>query len=178
MSQDHRTQFHTYLKKQSAAGAEALILTCIDYRFFDLIAKMMTEEGLDGKYDQFSLAGASLGAQLDFRPSASLPDPKIFLPRVHWQQVFVEHLNLACQLHPQIRVVYVFEHMDCGAYKTFLGSLPPAEERAQHVHYARMLGSLIQKFQPGLVFYWGLLDAPHGLESRQLDILQCGAEGE
>jgi len=179
MSQEHRTKFLTNLKKQSAEGAEALILSCIDYRFFHAIATEMKRAGLDGKYDMFCLAGASLGAQLDFPPSASLPNPKPFLPRAHWQQVFLEHLNLACQLHPNIKYVWVFEHMQCGAYRTFLGSMPPDEEEKQHERYARELVFLIYKFNPGLTTYTCVLPAGHAPESTELDILACGgAEGE
>jgi hypothetical protein len=46
--------------------AEVLLLTCIDFRFFTLIAQKMNDEGLTGKYDHFILAGTALGATLDF----------------------------------------------------------------------------------------------------------------
>ncbi|WP_152100918.1 hypothetical protein [Lacipirellula parvula] len=44
---------------KSHEHAEALLLTCIDFRFFNLIARAMDEKGLSGKYDHFILAGAA-----------------------------------------------------------------------------------------------------------------------
>src|SRR4051794_22308447 len=107
------TDFERYLRSipidTSHEHAEVLLLTCIDFRFFRLIAEKLDEIGLTGKYDHFILAGASLGALLDFNAD-HLPDPKPFLPRLHWQQSFVEHLLLATQLHSTIRRVIVIDH--------------------------------------------------------------------
>ena len=59
----------------STPHAEALLLTCIDFRFFTIIAKKMEDLKLTGKYDHFILAGAALGATLDFSAD-HLPAPK------------------------------------------------------------------------------------------------------
>src|SRR5688500_9395770 len=86
--------FEIYLRSikvdKSHEHAEVLLLTCIDFRFFSLIARKMGDEGLTGKFDHFILAGAALGATLDFSDSL-LPDPnpsecscKPLLPRLHW----------------------------------------------------------------------------------------------
>lgn len=111
---------------KSHEHAEVLLLTCIDFRFFTLIAQKLNDEGLAGKYDHFILAGAALGATLDFS-NAHLPAPqppdcqcKPLLPRLHWQQVFIEHLQIALQLHATINRVVIIEHRECGAYKAFL----------------------------------------------------------
>ncbi|WP_010585930.1 hypothetical protein [Schlesneria paludicola] len=111
---------------KSHEHAEVLLLTCIDFRFFTLIAEKMSRMGLAGKYDHFILAGAALGATLDFS-DAHLPEPKApecqckpLLPRLHWQQVFLEHLQIALKLHNTIKRVIIIEHRECGAYKTFL----------------------------------------------------------
>src|SRR5437867_11786401 len=83
-------------KKAGEAHAEMLLLTCIDYRFFTLIAETLKRKGWEGKYDHFILAGASLGALLDFNndhlPVPTPPKTKPALSRLHRQQVFIEHL--------------------------------------------------------------------------------------
>src|SRR5215218_3931485 len=48
--------------------AEALLLTCMDYRLHDETERYMTGRGLRNKYDQIVLAGASLGAVTETRP--------------------------------------------------------------------------------------------------------------
>jgi len=143
--------------------AEVLLLTCIDFRFFTLIAQKMCQEGLSGKYDHFILAGAALGATLEFN-DAHLPEPtsddckcKPLLPRLHWQQVFLEHLQIALQLHATIRRVIIIEHRECGAYKAFLkpeGYPPPTPkkdpERDAHRKHANRLEEIIHQHFKGL----------------------------
>ncbi len=140
-----------------AEHAEALLLTCIDFRFFAQIAAKLASLGLAGKYDHCILAGASLGAQLDFDdrhlPPSAPPPPLPIVPRLHWQQVFIEHLILSTTLHATIKRVIVVEHRDCGAYKAFLkpGGYPtPAAERAAHRRQAKKLAKLIHRFRPRL----------------------------
>ncbi|HEV7279539.1 MAG TPA: hypothetical protein VGN57_04940 [Pirellulaceae bacterium] len=146
-------------KKKGDEHAEALLLTCIDFRFFGLIAQHMESMGFDGKYDHFILAGAALGACLDFN-DAHLPAPipperqcEPFLPRLHWQQVFLEHLQIATDLHATIDRVIIIEHRDCGAYKVFKqpgGYATPAEELAAHKEQAEKLEQIIQRHAPHL----------------------------
>jgi len=45
----------------ASGTAEALMLSCIDYRFVDPQAKFMSGKGLDGEYAHVVLAGASPG---------------------------------------------------------------------------------------------------------------------
>jgi hypothetical protein len=142
--------------KATEEHAEALLLTCIDYRFFTLIAKKMEDLKLAGKYDHFILAGAALGATLEFG-SDKLPDPKPLLPRLHWQQVFIEHLQLALQLHNTITQVVIIEHRKCGAYKAFVEPAgypdPPTKadpERLAHKLYADRLHKIIYQYFPHL----------------------------
>lgn len=143
--------------------AEVFLLTCIDFRFFPLIAKKMDDEGLTGKYDHFILAGAALGATLDFNadhlPAPTPSDCKCppLLPRLHWQQVFVEHLQLAVTLHSTIHRVIIIEHRDCGAYKAFVepnGYPDPTPkkdpERDAHKAKAEKLEGIIKSHFKGL----------------------------
>ena len=45
----------------AAGEADALLLSCIDYRLVDKTERYMNGRGLMGQYDQVILAGASLG---------------------------------------------------------------------------------------------------------------------
>jgi hypothetical protein len=161
--------------------AEVLLLNCIDYRFFTIIAQAMHDAGWERKYDHFILAGASLGALLDFNndhlPQPKPPKTKPALPRIHWQQVFIEHLQLATQLHTQIHSIIIIEHRKCGAYETFLepGLMnDEAREKAAHKQQADKLEQLIYRIKPGLtVTKWLASLDPRGVgpldKSRKLE---------
>lgn len=152
----------------STPHAEALLLTCIDFRFFTIIAKKMEDLKLTGKYDHFILAGAALGATLDFSAD-HLPAPKPpnckcrpLLPRWHWQQVFIEHLQIALQLHTSITQVIIIEHRKCGAYETFLEPNgypdPPSKEdperKAHKAHADKLQRIVLQHFPKLTVTKW------------------------
>jgi len=135
--------------------AKVLLLTCMDFRFFELVAKVMKDAGLEGRYDHVILAGAALGA--------------VVRGKRHWHKTFFDHLELAEKLH-SIRGVIVLEHRDCGAYgpKGF-GLLPdkpkPKEER--RVHFEQV-AKLRKKIPPHVGFMADLLDK---LEKK--DALTC-----
>jgi len=131
------------LKLDTAShDAEVLLLTCIDFRFFHKVADHIECAGLSGKFDHVILAGAELGAVVDFPPE----------PKLHWQQFFLEHLALSKALH-NIKKVLVLGHRDCGAYKKFkvLPENPtPDEELAAHKAQADRLEALVKRFHPDL----------------------------
>jgi hypothetical protein len=111
------------------SGTEALLLNCIDYRLTGATTRYMDERGMAGKYDQFILAGAALGAKNDIFPG--------------WGQTFWDHMQVAIDLH-RIRQVIVMDHRDCGAYKVFLGhdfAADPQKELAVHAEHMRALRS-------------------------------------
>lgn len=91
---------------RASGHAEALLVTCMDYRLVNEVEAYMTARGLRDKYDHLILAGASLGALNDKYPT--------------WNEVFWSHLDLAVQLHEVHRLI-VIDHRDCGAYKLVLG---------------------------------------------------------
>ncbi len=113
--------------------AEALLLTCMDYRLHDETERYMTGRGLRNKYDQIVLAGASLGAVTEQRPD--------------WNKTFWDHLALAMELH-KIHRVMVMDHRDCGAYKLLLGedfSKDPKKETEAHAVQLKRLEGLIKE---------------------------------
>jgi hypothetical protein len=118
--------------------AEALLLSCMDYRLTDQTVRYMSGRGLKDKYDQIILAGAALGALTD-KFSA-------------WSQTFWDHVAVARDLH-KIRKVLVLDHRDCGAYKVILGedfAKDPAKETAIHADQLRRLGTMIHEKYPAL----------------------------
>lgn len=156
--------FLDYLKSlkldAGSHDAEVLLLTCIDFRFFHKVAEHIAAAGLSGKFDHVIIAGAELGAVVDFPPE----------PKLHWQQFFLEHLALSKELHSIKRVV-VLGHRDCGAYKKFkvLPNNPtPEEEEAAHKLHGDRLEELVKRFHPKLLVEKYLLS----LDSDQADQLK------
>lgn len=116
----------------AAGQAEALLLSCMDYRLVDATARYMAARGLKNKYDHVILAGASLGATTDKYPD--------------WTKTFWEHLDAAIQLHG-IHKVIVVDHRDCGAYKLILGedlATNRAKETTVHTTTLRTLRDRIK----------------------------------
>jgi carbonic anhydrase len=121
---------------EAAGHAEALLLSCIDYRLTDKVAAYMDGRGLRENYDQVILAGASLGAVTDKYPE--------------WGRTFHEHLGLAIKLHDIHRVI-LLDHRDCGAYKLILGKdLTGDAEKRLHAGEQHRLAREIRHQQPKL----------------------------
>jgi carbonic anhydrase len=147
-NREHLIDLTAYMKDLIDDGdpsheADVLLLTCMDFRFFIKIAKLM--KGI--KYDHVILAGAALGAVVPQKPA--------------WHETFFDHLHLARELHKINRVI-VMEHRECGAYgpKGF-GLLPdkpePKEERKVHMQQVEILRPKIPLI---LGFSALLLDVP------------------
>ena len=141
-----------WLKSTQKASAvnkpQALLLTCIDYRFIDIENNFLKQQNLTGKYDWVSLAGASLA----LRNFPSNADTKAF-----WEQ-----LDLSVKLH-QIEKIVIIDHQDCGAYKTkFDTNLieNPTEELETHQKYLRSAAKAIGDTYPHLnvELYFAQLD--------------------
>jgi hypothetical protein len=117
----------------AAHAVEALLLTCMDFRLQNETVAYMDRRGLRDKYDHIVLAGASLGVLTDQRPE--------------WGMVFWDHLETAIALH-HVRKVIVLDHLDCGAYKLFLGEAAvrdPVSELTAHSQRLRLLRSSINQ---------------------------------
>jgi hypothetical protein len=106
---------------QAASGNyEAMVLSCIDPRFQDLVNKKQTTDGLSGKYSAFTIAGASIGV---VAPAFK-----------EWSKTFWDNLGASIQLH-NIKKVIVVNHRDCGAAKIAYGEAKvanPAVEKETH----------------------------------------------
>ena len=106
---------------QAASGNyEAMVLSCIDPRFQDLVNKKQASDGLSSKYSAFTIAGASIGV---VAPAFK-----------EWSKTFWENLGASIQLH-NIKKVIVVNHRDCGAAKIAYGEANvanPAVETETH----------------------------------------------
>lgn len=112
---------------RASGHAEALLLTCMDYRLIDNLTEYMNRRGLADKYDQIILAGASLGALNDKYPT--------------WNEVFWSHMDLAVQLHEVHRLI-VIDHRDCGAYKLLLGDAAVKDPDTEFKSHVKQLYAL------------------------------------
>ena len=91
--------------KTIESSAKVFVLACIDPRYTARLEQyLVNDKELHGDYDLFALAGCELGAIKDLR----------------WRKTLMEHIQLAIDLHG-INKVFCFSHLDCGAYKAFLG---------------------------------------------------------
>jgi hypothetical protein len=94
--------------KKAKAKAEYFVLSCMDYRHMDDIARCLTRDLGTDLYDHVVLAGASLGVAQHAHPS--------------WADMFYSHLAVALSLHEKIHTVVLLEHEQCGAYGKLLGN--------------------------------------------------------
>ena len=118
-------------------GASVFVLGCFDPRFSDNLAWFLTHnEKLHDNYDLFCLAGASLGVVQTDIPA--------------WGQTFIDHLNLAIQLH-DIKEVWVFDHFDCGFYKAHFQQ---ETDKTPGLHLSSMmeLQAMLAESHPNLGF--------------------------
>ncbi|UEM20293.1 hypothetical protein JL100_024965 [Skermanella mucosa] len=123
---------------RAGGKAEVLLLSCMDYRLLDDIARYMDGRGLTDKYDHVILAGASLGALVDAKPE--------------WGATFWGHVDAAKKLH-DIHKVMIIDHRDCGAYKLFLGPETAKDtetETKAHAQQLRKLAAAISAKHPDL----------------------------
>ena len=118
---------------RASGTAEALLLSCMDFRLVDDLVKFMDGKGLTNEYDHVVLAGASAGATSDKFSG--------------WHETFWSHLKVAIDLH-KIKKVMVIDHRDCGAYKIAFGpdhAKDPALELAVHAAVLRPFAAKIRE---------------------------------
>jgi len=128
-----------------AHKAKAIVITCMDFRLIDDAVLFFNSIGLNNNYDNFILAGASLGYNQTVYSA--------------WSETFDKHIELAEQLH-DITDVIVLDHMQCGAYKLFynLQSIPRANEIEKHKdNFIKFTQTINQKY-PHLTVSTYLMD--------------------
>lgn len=103
----------------TAHTAKALVITCMDFRLIDDAVNYLNSQGYNNNYDEFILAGASLGYNQSTYSA--------------WTETLDKHIELAEQLH-DIKEIIVIDHMSCGAYKIFYNkdSISESDELTLH----------------------------------------------
>lgn len=120
---------------EASGTAEALLLSCMDYRLVDDIVHYMDGRHMTNEYDHVVLAGASLGAVSE---------------KLDWGKTFWDHLDVALKLH-HIKKVIVLDHKDCGAYRVVFGrDFKGDEELAIHREQLGKLRQAIKAKHPEL----------------------------
>jgi carbonic anhydrase len=133
----------------AAGHAEALAVSCMDYRLVDDTIKFLDETlHLRNAYDHVALAGAALAAVSPRFPSSNA--------------AFWDHVQIAKDLH-HIKKIIVLDHRDCGAYKVAFGkefASGHEVETEQHRKVMQQLQAELGRRQPGIgsEFYLMALD--------------------
>ncbi|WP_221390875.1 hypothetical protein [Dyadobacter sp. NIV53] len=129
-----------------------LLISCMDLRLLDNIVHFMEHENLTNRYDQYVMAGASIGAL--FETAEPEDDLKNNSKYYGWKNGLLNHIDIAIDLH-DIRDIYIMEHQNCGAYRAFfkddLGDydIQGAEkELIDHSKYSLRLSDLLQAYFP------------------------------
>jgi hypothetical protein len=92
-------------------GIKAFVITCIDFRLIDEAVTYLNSKGYLNNYDEFILAGASLG----YNTSLNVVNSQFSA----WDKVLENHIDISYTLH-KIKEIICIDHMDCGAYKAQL----------------------------------------------------------
>ena len=127
-------------------GAHTFVLSCIDPRFTEYLADFLIhDKDVRHDYDLFALAGSELGAN----------------DKRGWKKALYEHIDIAIQLH-DIKHIWVFSHMDCGAYKEFKGL---EKDNDPHIHRDELvkLHKAINKKYKTLEFKGYIMDTKGGI---------------
>ena len=116
---------------------KAMVLSCIDPRFQQLVHNHLKKKRLIGKYSAFTIAGSAIGVT-----------HKKFK---QWHKTFYDNLETSIQLH-KIEKLIVINHKDCGAAKIANSKkiFNPANEKKIHKDSFSKIKKQIKKRYPKL----------------------------
>jgi hypothetical protein len=156
-----------------AQGKEfrAMLLSCVDPRTQTPIAAWMNAPaqgshaiGLDGKYSQFTVAGAAVG---------------VVAPAFEaWEATFWDNLGASIQLHGITNLIAV-DHGNCGALGIAYGQRvldDPKLEWAAHLADAKRLKEELALRHPDLDYQAWFIDRDAGGRFNQWKVLVAGPE--
>ena len=136
--------------KMTAHHAKAFLVTCMDFRFINDEVSHMQEKGYDVNFDSFVLAGVSIGINQTKHPE--------------WEKTLYDHIEISKNLH-HIQKIILFDHLDCGAYKTFCpGFKNEEEERALHVEQLKIAAEKLKKKYNDLKIVCKIMDTKRNVE--------------
>jgi len=142
--------------QKTAKNSEVFLISCMDFRLLDDIVRAMDRLGYNNNYDQFIVAGSSLGVVQDKFP--------------HWGKTCIEHMEIGLKLH-DFRKVMVIDHEDCGAYKKFFPELVGnlELEKKYHAEYIQKLFELLIRNFPNMDFESYLMDLDGNVKAVPVD---------
>ena len=123
--------------------AKAIALTCIDFRLVDDTVVQLNKLGYLNKYDEFILAGASLGYNTSVDNG--------------WSGVFEEHINIAKDLH-DIHEIIIIDHLSCGMYKNVYGELTSEQELDKHIENLKLAKETLSVKYPDFTISTYIID--------------------
>ena len=136
--------------KMTAHHAKAFLVTCMDFRFINDEVNHMQDKGYDVNFDTFVLAGVSIGMNQTKYPE--------------WEKTLYDHIEISKSLH-HIKKVILFDHLDCGAYKTFCpGFKDEEEERDLHKEQLKIAAEKIKKKFSDLKVVCKIMDTKRNVE--------------
>ncbi len=98
---------------------KAMVLSCMDPRFQNLVHNFLKKKKLTGKYSAFTIAGAAVGVtHSKFKK---------------WHNTFYDNLATSIQLH-KIEKLIIINHKDCGAEKNANGKKEFNPENEKNIH--------------------------------------------
>lgn len=131
---------------------DAMLLSCIDPRLVDPVHNYMNARGLDGKYSQFTIAGAAIAVEANTFAA--------------WRQTFWDNLATSIELH-KIKRVIAIDHRDCGATRIAYGAESVANPSAETETHKRVLATFrkdVQRRHPGFGVETGLMALDGSIE--------------
>lgn len=140
-----------------AHSASTYLITCMDFRLIDDVVHCMNEMGYHNNYDQFIVAGASLGlVQTKFK---------------HWGQSVLDHMEIGLELH-KFRKIIIIDHKDCGAYKKIMPYKSPEEELKNHKLCLQQSYNMLKQRFPDFKLEAYLMDLFGNVEEIEIDTTQ------
>lgn len=143
--------------QHEAHSASTYLITCMDFRLIDDVAHCMNEMGYHNNYDQFIVAGASLGlVQSKFQ---------------HWGQSVLDHMEIGLELH-KFRKIIIIDHKDCGAFKKIMPYKNQEEELANHKACLQQSYNMLKQRFPDFKLEAYLMDLFGNIEEIAIDTTQ------
>ena len=138
----------------TAHHASTYLVSCMDFRLLDDIVRAMDKMGYNNNYDQFIVAGASLGFCQSKYP--------------HWRQTVMDHLEIGLGLH-QFRQFIFIDHLDCGAYKKFFPEIKTVDdEKKCHKEQLQKAHDFLAEKFPDFKFHAYIMDLHGELEKVEI----------